>query len=93
MSHGSRGVGVGSSRLGYPALWLLQNLLCHLLITIVSPALLLREGEDNQAENVGEVIPGESSQEPVESSIHQQDKCSGAGSGQGGVEGLGNLYR
>ena len=44
-------------------------------------------------ENVGEVIPGESSQEPVESSIHQQDKHGGMGNRQGGVEGLGNLYR
>ena len=92
MSSGSRGVGVGSSRLGYPALWLLRNLLCYLLTAIVSPALLLREGEESCSENVGEVIPGESSQELVKSSIHQQDKHGGAGSGQGGVEGLGNLY-
>ena len=88
----SRGAGVSSSRLGYPALWLLQNLLRHLLTTIVSSALLLREGEENHAENVGKVIPGESSQEPVKSSIHQQDKHGGAGSRHGGVEGLGNLY-
>ena len=93
MSSGSRGVGVGSSRLGYPTLWLLWNLLHYLLTAIVSSALLLREGEENCAENVGEVVPGESSQEPVKSSIHQQDKHSGAGSGQGGVEGLGDLYR
>ena len=93
MSCGSRGAGVGSSRLGYPALWLLRNLLLHLITAIVSSALLLREGEENRAENVDKVVPGESPQEPVESSIHQQDKCSGAGSGQGGVEGLGNLYR
>ena len=77
----SRGVGIGSSRLGYSILWLLWNLLRHLLTAIVSPALLLREGEENGVENVGEVVPGESSQEPVESSIHQQDKHSGAGSG------------
>ena len=89
---GSRGVGVSSLRLGYPVLRLLRNLLCHLLTAIVSPALLLREGEENCAENVGEVVPGESSQEPVESSIHQQDKHGGAGNGQGGVEGLGDLY-
>ena len=38
------------------------------------------------------MVPGESSQEPVESSIHQQDKHGGVGSGQGAVEGLGNLY-
>ena len=43
-------------------------------------------------ENVGEVVLGESSQELVESSIHQHDKHGGAGSGQGGVEGLGDLY-
>ena len=43
-------------------------------------------------ENVGEVIPGESSQEQVESSIHQQDKHRGMGNRQGGVEGLGDLY-
>ena len=43
-------------------------------------------------ENVGEVVPGESSQEPVESSIYQQDKHGGAGNRQGGVEGLGDLY-
>ena len=92
MSSGSRGMGVSSSRLGNPALWLLQNLLRHLLTAVVSPELLLREGEENHVENVGEVVPGESSQEPVESSIHQQDKHGGAGSGQGGVEGLGNLY-
>ena len=54
-----RGMGVGSSRLRYPALWLLQNLLCHLLTAIVSPVLLLREGEENRAENVGKVVPGE----------------------------------
>ena len=90
---GSRGAGVGSSRLGYPALWLLQNLLRHLFTAIVSSVLLLREGEEYCAENVGEVVPGESSQEPVESSIHQQDKHGGAGNGQGGVEGLGDLYR
>ena len=88
----SRGAGVSSSRLGYPVLWLLQNLLCHLVTAIVSPALLLREGEENCVENVGEVVPGESSQEPVESSIHQQDKHRGVGNGQGGVEGLSNLY-
>ena len=44
-------------------------------------------------ENVGKVVPGESCQELVEPSIHQQDKHGGSGSGQGGVEGLGNLYR
>ena len=92
MSCRSRGVGISSSRLGYPTLWLLQNLLLHLLTAIVSSALLLREGEENGVENVGEVVPGESSQEPVESSIHQQDKYGGAGSGQGRVEGLGDLY-
>ena len=43
-------------------------------------------------ENVGEVVLGESSQELVESSIHQHDKHGGAGSGQGRVEGLCNLY-
>ena len=43
-------------------------------------------------ENVGEVVPGESSQEPVESSIYQQDKHGGAGNRQGGVKGLGDLY-
>ena len=89
----SRGAGVGSSRLGYPALWLLQNLLHHLLTAIVSSALLLREGEENRAENVGKVVPGESSQEPVESSIHQHDKHGGAGSRQGRVKDLGDLYR
>ena len=88
-----RGAGVGSSRLGYPILWLLQNLLRHLLTAIVSPALLLQEGEENCVENVGKVVPGESSQEPVESSIHQHEKHSGVGSRQGRVEGLGNLYR
>ena len=88
-----RRVGISSSRLGYPALWLLQNLLCHLLTAIVSSALLLREGEENCVENVGEVVPGESSQEPVKSSIHQQDKHGGAGSGQGRVKGLSDLYR
>ena len=88
----SRGVGVGSSRLWYPALWLLWNLLHHLLTAIVSPVLLLREGEENHAENVGKVVPGESSQELVKSSIHQQDKHGGVGSGQGRVEGLGDLY-
>ena len=85
-------MGISSSRLGYPTLWLLQNLLHHLLTTIVSPALLLREGEENRAENVGEVVPGESSQELVESSIHQQDKHGGAGNRQGRVKGLGDLY-
>ena len=89
----SRRAGIGSSRLGYPILWLLWNLLCHLLTAIVSPVLLLREGEENGVENVGEVVPGESSQELVESSIHQQDKHSGAGSGQGRIEGLSDLYR
>ena len=93
MPGGSRGAGVGSSRLGYPALWLLRNLLLHLITAIVSLALLLREGEENCVENVGKMVPGESSQEPVESSVHQQDKHSGASSGQGGVEGLGDLYR
>ena len=93
MPCGSRGAGISSTRLGYPILWLLWNLLCHLLTAIVSPVLLLREGEENSPENVGEVVPGESSQELVKSSIHQQDKHSGAGSGQGGVEGLGDLYR
>ena len=43
-------------------------------------------------ENVGEVVPWESSQEPVKSLIHQQDKDSGVGRGQGGVEGLCDLY-
>ena len=92
MPCGSRGSGIGSSRLGYPALRLLRNLLLHWITAVVSLALLLREGEENGMENVGKVVPGESSQEPVESSIHQQDKHSGAGSGQGGVEGLGDLY-
>ena len=92
MPCGPRGAGVGSSRLGYPALRLLWNLLLHQTTAIVSLALLLREGEENGTENVGKVIPGESSQEPVESSIHQQDKHGGAGSRQGGVEGLGDLY-
>ena len=89
---GSRGAGVGSSRLEYPTLWLLWNLLCHLLTAIVSPVLLLREGEENGAENVGKVITGESPQESVEPSIHQKDKHGGVDSGQGGVEGLGDLY-
>ena len=87
-----RGEGVGSSRLGYPILWLLRNLLHHLLTAIVSPALLLREGEENGVENVGKVVPGESSQELVESSIHQQDKHRGVGNRQGRVKGLGDLY-
>ena len=43
-------------------------------------------------ENVGEVVPGESFQESVKSSIHQQDKHGGAGNRQGGVEGLSDLY-
>ena len=85
-------MGVGSSRLGYPALWLLWNLLLHRITAVVSPALFLREGEENGVENVGKVVPGESSQEPVESSIHQHDKHGGAGSRQGGVEGLSDLY-
>ena len=38
---GSRGVEIGSSRLRYPILWFLQNLLHHLVTTIVSPPLLL----------------------------------------------------
>ena len=92
MSCRSRGMGVGSSRLGYPALRLLWNLLLHRITAVVSLALLLGEGEENGTENVGEVVPGESSQEPVESSIHQQDKHGGGGSRQGGVEGLGDLY-
>ena len=92
MPGGSRGAGVSSSRLGYPALWLLWNLLLHLITAVVSSVLLLKEGEENCVENVGEVVPGESPQESVESSIHQQDKHGGAGSRQGGVEGLGNLY-
>ena len=92
MSCGPRGAGVGRSRLGYPALRLLQNLLLHRITTVVSLALLLGEREENCVENVGKVIPGESPQEPVKSSIHQQDKHGGVGSGQGGVEGLGNLY-
>ena len=87
----SRGLGVGRSRWEYPVLWLLWNLLCHLLTAVVSPALLLREGEENGAENVGEVVPGESSQELVKSAIHQQDKRGSAGSGQGRVKGLGDL--
>ena len=93
MSCRSRGTGVGSSRLGYPALRLLRNLLLHRITAVVSLALFLGEGEENGTENVGKVVPGESSQEPVESSIHQQDKHGGAGSRQGGVEGLGDLYR
>ena len=44
-------------------------------------------------ENVGEVVSGEGSQESVESLIHQQDKHGSAGSRQGGVEGLCDLYR
>ena len=92
MSSRSRGAGVSSSRLGYPALWLLRNLLLHLITAVVSSVLLLREGEENGVENVGKVVPGESSQEPVESSIHQQDKHGGVGSGQGGVKGLSDLY-
>ena len=43
-------------------------------------------------ENVGKVVPGESSQELVESSIHQQDKHGGVGNRQGRVEGLSDLY-
>ena len=74
MSCRSRGTGVGSSRLGYPILRLLWNLLLHRVTAVVSLALFLREGEENGAENVGEVIPGESPQEPVKSSIYQQDK-------------------
>ena len=58
---------------------MLRNLLCHLVTAVVSLVLLLREGEENRAENVGKVVPGESSQELVESSIHQQDKYGGAG--------------
>ena len=85
-------MGVGSSRLGYPALRLLRNLLLHWITAVVSLVLLLGEGEENGTENVGKMVPGESSQEPVESSIHQQDKHGGAGSRQGRVEGPGNLY-
>ena len=85
-------MGVGSSSQGYPILWLLWNLLCCLFTAIVSSVLLLREGEENCVENVGKVVPGESSQELVKSSIHQQDKHGGVGNGQGGVEGLGDLY-
>ena len=85
-------MGIGRSRLGYPTLWLLRYLLRHLLTTVVSSALLLCKGEENSVENVGKVVPGESSQEPVESLIHQHDKHGGAGSRQGKVEGLCNLY-
>ena len=35
MPCGSRGVGISSTRLGYPILWLLQNLLHHLLTAIL----------------------------------------------------------
>ena len=89
---GSRRAGVGSSSWGYPILWLLWNLLHHLVTAIVSMALLLREGEENHMENVGEVVPGEGPQEVVESSVHQQDKHGGSGSRQGRVKGLFNLY-
>ena len=92
MPGGLRSVGVSSSSWGYPILWLLWNLLLHLVTSVVSMALLFREGEENCVENVGKVVTGESSQELVESSIHQQDKHGGAGNGQGGVEGLGDLY-
>ena len=88
----SRRVGVSRSRWECPILWLLWNLLCHLVTAIVSLVLLLREREENHAENVGDMIPGESFQELVESSVHQQDKHSSSGNGQGRVEGLGNLY-
>ena len=64
-----------------PIHWLLQNLLRHLVTTIVSSVLLLREGEENCMENVGEVVPGESFQELVKSSIHQQDKHGGDATG------------
>ena len=89
---GSRGAGISSSNWRYPILWLLWNLLLHLITAIVSAALLLREGGENHAENVGEVVPGEGPQEAVESSVHQQDKHSGSGSGQGRVKGLSTLY-
>ena len=74
-------MGFGSSNQGYPVLWLLWNFLHHLVTTLVSLALFLREGEENSAENVGKVVPGECSQELVESSIHQQDKHRGVGNG------------
>ena len=41
MSCGSRGAGVSNSRLGYPTLRLLRNLLLHLITVIVSSVLLL----------------------------------------------------
>ena len=93
MPCGLRGAGVGSSSWEYPVLQLLWNLLLHLVTAVVSMALLLREGEENCVENIGEVVLGEGSQEAVESFVHQQDKHSGLDSGQGGVEGLHNLYR
>ena len=68
-----------------PIHWLLQNLLHHLVTAEVSPVLLLREREENCSENVGDVIAGESCQEPVESSVHQQDKSGSSGSRQGRV--------
>ena len=67
--------------------------LCQLFATVVSPVLLLWEGEENGSENVGKVVTGESHQEPVESSVHQQDKSGSSGSRQGTVKGLSELYQ
>ena len=85
-------VGVSSSSWGYPILWFLWNLLLHLVTSVVSMALLFREGEENCVENVREVVPGESPQESVKSPVHQQDKHGSSGSRQGRVKGLHNLY-
>ena len=54
--------------------------------------LSLRQQEDNSSENRGEVVSRKCPQKSVKSLVHQQDKYTGAGSCEGGVKGLGDLY-
>ena len=53
----------------------------------------LRQQEDNSSENRGEVVSRKCPQKSVKSPVYQQDKYAGAGGREGGVKGLGNLYR
>ena len=69
------------------------NCSLHCVIgAVVGFPLSLRQQEDNSSENRGEVVSRKCPQKSVESPVHQQDKYAGAGSCEGGVKGLGDLY-
>ena len=88
-----RGMWLNYAKRGSTVLFFLNCSLHWVISMIVGFLLSLQQRKDSGSENRGEVVSRECSQKSVKSLVHQQDKYAGAGGCEGGVKGLGNLYR